>query len=112
MDAFSTGSSFSDQVNQIPAQIYSKPEESAEIKCSHSIKGYNQILWYKQAENGQFQFLGYMLAGSAVPEAGLDVKFGGSANEGSTATIIISRLSLGSSAVYFCAASLHGATCR
>lgn len=40
----------SDQVYQT-ADMFSKPEGTAKINCSHSIENYNRILWYKQYKN-------------------------------------------------------------
>uniref|UniRef100_A0A3P8SAT9 Immunoglobulin V-set domain-containing protein n=1 Tax=Amphiprion percula TaxID=161767 RepID=A0A3P8SAT9_AMPPE len=103
----STGSSTSDQVYQTPANIYKKKGETAKIHCSHSILNYNSILWYKQLENRQLQFLGYVYYNNAYPEAGVDVKMEGNAEKEKTCTLIAEALSLDSSAVYFCAASYH-----
>ncbi|KAM7376298.1 hypothetical protein PAMP_006040 [Pampus punctatissimus] len=99
-----SGLSLSDQVHQTPADMYKKPEEqNTKITCSHSIQNYNQILWYKQNKK-QLQLLGYMLADSGTPETGVDVKIEGSADKDQNCTLTIERLSLNSSAVYFCAA--------
>lgn len=108
-DAFPTGASLSDQVHQTPPDIYIKNRgETTTISCSHSIDSYDRILWYKQADDGQLQFLGYMYAKSPNPEPGLGVKMEGSANKGQTCTLTTEKLN--SSAVYFCAARLHSAT--
>ncbi|KAM7403599.1 hypothetical protein PAMA_004175 [Pampus argenteus] len=97
-----SGSSLSDQVSQTPPDRYNKPGETTTIRCLHSIQNYNQIFWYKQS-NKQLQLLGYMLAGSGKPEAGVDVKIEGSADKDQNCTLTIEGLSLNSSAVYFCA---------
>ncbi|KAL7380197.1 hypothetical protein ABVT39_013510 [Epinephelus coioides] len=54
------------KVYQTPADIYSEPEETAKINCSHSVQNYDQILWYKQTKNSQLQLLGYMYVGSSL----------------------------------------------
>ncbi|XP_037602425.1 uncharacterized protein LOC119474477 [Sebastes umbrosus] len=105
-----SGSSLSDQVYQTPPDMYNKQEETATIKCSHSIDSYNRILWYKQTKDGQLKLLGYMLDTLGQPETGLGVKMEGSAAKDQTCTLTIERLNLSSSAVYFCAASLHSAS--
>ncbi|KAG7509766.1 immunoglobulin lambda-1 light chain-like [Solea senegalensis] len=105
-----SGSSLSDKVKQTPAHMIKKSTETANISCSHSIDSYNQILWYKQLNNRQLQLLGYMLANIGKPETGADVKIHGSANKDQNCTLTIETLDLNSSAVYFCAASLHSAT--
>lgn len=105
---FSTGASLSDKVHQKPRVMFVNPDERAKINCSHSIDGYNRILWYKQT-NGEFEFLGYMLAGIPTAEKGLDIKMEGSADKGQTCTLTTERLALSGSAVYFCAA-FHSAS--
>ena len=105
---FSTGLSLSDQVHQTPADMFSQPGGEAKINCFHTIVNYDKILWYKQT-NRQLQFLGYMYA-SPNPEDGAGVKIEGSANKDKNCTLTIEELTLNSSAVYFCAASLHSAT--
>lgn len=105
---FSTGSSLSDKVYQTPADMFKNPGETAKIQCLHRIQGYNRILWYKKS-NRQLQFLGYMFSVNGNPENGLNVKMEGSANEDKTCTLINEGLSLNSSAVYYCAASVHSA---
>ena len=77
VDAFSTGSSLSDQVYQTPAHMYNKTGETAKISCSHSIQSYNRILWYKQF-NKQLQLLGYMDFNKGSPEPGVNVTIEGS----------------------------------
>ncbi|KAI3367357.1 hypothetical protein L3Q82_026164 [Scortum barcoo] len=105
------GSSFSDRVHQNPADIYRNPGRKAVIDCSHTIiDTYDNIIWYKQLENGQLQFLGYMYTNMYNPEAGLGVKISGRAEKDQTCTLTIDEVSLNSSAVYFCAASLHSVT--
>ncbi|KAI3367447.1 hypothetical protein L3Q82_026302 [Scortum barcoo] len=105
-----SGSSFSDRVYQNPADIYRNPGRKAVIDCSHTIDTYDNIIWYKQLENGQLQFLGYMYTNMYNPEAGLGVKISGRAEKDQTCTLTIDEVSLNSSAVYFCAASLHSVT--
>ena len=110
LNLFSTGSSLSDKVQQRPANIYKKPAETAEISCSHSIDTYDRILWYKQINNRQLQFLGLMYVDTEFPEPGSGVKMAGNGNKDQNVTLTIEGLNLNSSAVYFCAASLHSDT--
>ncbi|KAL7379690.1 hypothetical protein ABVT39_004172 [Epinephelus coioides] len=106
-----SGSSLSDQVYQTPADMYNNQGETATINCSHSIDYQDRILWYKQSKHKQPQFLGYMVATTGNLEKNhLDVKIVGNANKGKTCTLTIDRLSLNSSAVYFCAIRLHSDT--
>uniref|UniRef100_A0A3Q1EMS4 Ig-like domain-containing protein n=1 Tax=Acanthochromis polyacanthus TaxID=80966 RepID=A0A3Q1EMS4_9TELE len=92
-------------VDQIPTDIYKEQGQTAIIYCSHRIDSYNKILWYKQLENGQLQYLGYLNIKNGNPEKGLNVTIEGDANKGETSTLTIKSLSESSSAVYFCAAN-------
>lgn len=105
-----TGSSLHNQVQQDPAEIYYRAEETAKISCSHSFQYYDKILWYKQSRNDQMQFLGYMNVNDGYPETDANVEISGSAIQGSTCTLTIKGLIVNSSAVYFCAAS-HTVRC-
>uniref|UniRef100_A0A668SJB4 Ig-like domain-containing protein n=1 Tax=Oreochromis aureus TaxID=47969 RepID=A0A668SJB4_OREAU len=98
---------FHDQVFQTPANMYKNQGQRAEINCSHSIAGYDRILWYKQTKSKQLHFLGYMVVSQGAPESGWRVDIKGSANPHQTCTLIIKDLTLNSSAVYFCAARYH-----
>uniref|UniRef100_A0A673YU27 Ig-like domain-containing protein n=1 Tax=Salmo trutta TaxID=8032 RepID=A0A673YU27_SALTR len=97
----------SSQVYQSPASLYKNPGELAKMECSHSISAYNVILWYKQSNYREFVFLGYMTAKTANPEVGFGIE--GDASAGGTSTLTINQLTPNSSAVYYCAASLHSA---
>ncbi|CAL8297274.1 unnamed protein product [Arctogadus glacialis] len=107
-----SGASNSDKVHQTPPEMVVAIESRAmaPLKCSHSIKDYNRILWYKQQRNDkQLQFLGYIFLKDAIPEKGMDVAMSGSAEQDQIATLRIQNISVESSAVYFCAASFHNA---
>lgn len=105
---FFAGSSVRDQIIQIPTQTFYKPEDIAELKCSHSVRGYDRILWYRQTQDQKLQLLGYMIGTSKFPEPQLGVTLGGSADEGQTSTLTIAGLwSRDSSGVYYCAARHH-----
>ena len=83
------------------------------LSCSHSIKDYDRILWYKQQRiDKKLEFLGYIYSTNANPEKGMAVKMGGSADEGKTAMLTIQNISAESSAVYFCAASTQCSVLR
>lgn len=104
----SPGSSFSSQVYQSPVALYKNQGKLAKMECSHSISSYDRILWYKQSNYRELVFLGYMTAKIGFPEAGFDIE--GDANAGGTSTLTINQLTPNSSAVYYCAASLHSAS--
>ncbi|KAF3700860.1 T-cell receptor beta chain V region C5 Precursor [Channa argus] len=104
-----SGSSVSDDVHQIPADIIKNKRKAAKINCYHTNDNYDQILWYKQAENKQLQLLGYYYVGSANLEPGVNMKIEGGANKNQNCTLTIEGLNSSSSAVYFCAARYHSA---
>ncbi|CAJ1074744.1 uncharacterized protein LOC119474477 [Xyrichtys novacula] len=103
-----SGSSLSDQVHQIQSDIYAKSGEAVEIQCVHSIANYDRIMWYRQTEDGQLHYLGYMVSTLGYPSSGLQIKGNAAANQ--TCTLRIDKVALNSSAVYFCAASYHSTT--
>lgn len=103
----SAGSPASEQVDQTPANIYTKGED-AKIHCSHSIQNYYQILWYKQSKK-QLQLLGYMNYDKSNPEPGVNVTMDGGAEKDQNCTLTIEDIKASSSGVYFCAASNHSA---
>uniref|UniRef100_A0A671XM96 Immunoglobulin V-set domain-containing protein n=1 Tax=Sparus aurata TaxID=8175 RepID=A0A671XM96_SPAAU len=82
-------------------RVYSKRNERAKINCSHSIDSYNRILWYKQT-NGEFEFLGYMLATEAPFSKS---KFTMSRPAVLTSSLRIHPVQAADSAVYYCASS-------
>uniref|UniRef100_A0A8K9UZL6 Immunoglobulin V-set domain-containing protein n=1 Tax=Oncorhynchus mykiss TaxID=8022 RepID=A0A8K9UZL6_ONCMY len=89
----------SNQVHQSPASLYKNQGKSAKMVCSHSISGYDRVLWYKQSNYREFVFLGYMIGTSGFPEAGFVIE--GDANAGGTSTLTINQLTPNSSAVYY-----------
>lgn len=96
-------------MRQSPADIYQKPGAAAKVSCSHSIQNYNVILWYKKS-NLKMQLLGYMYVNNPNLEEEVttdNVTIEGDANKDKNCTLTIKGLSLTSSAVYFCAATLH-----
>lgn len=106
--SLSPGSYLRSQVYQSPASLYKNQGELAKMECSHSISSYNRILWYKQSNYRELLLLGYMVGKTGYPEAGFGIE--GDANAGGTSTLTINQLTPNSSAVYYCAASLHSAS--
>ena len=85
-------------------------EATVMLNCSHSIKDYERIFWFKQQRNDkQLKLLGSLFTTQGNPEKGIDIVLSGSAYEDQTGTLTIPNLSVDSSAVYFCAASFHNA---
>ncbi|MEQ2237467.1 hypothetical protein ILYODFUR_023359 [Ilyodon furcidens] len=104
-----SGSSLSDQIVQTPVEMFESLGKTFTISCSHSIQSYDQILWYKQSEGHEMQFLGYVYGTGAFPEKGLNVTMDGNANKDQTCTLTIKGLNVKTRAVYFCAARYHSA---
>ncbi|PWA29579.1 hypothetical protein CCH79_00007867 [Gambusia affinis] len=104
-----TGSSPSDQIVQIPADMFKNPGETAKISCTHSIPDYDRVLWYKQSKLHEMTLLGYMLGDDGYPEKEINVNIDGSANKDKNSTLTVAELSPDSSAVYYCAARYHSA---
>ncbi|KAL7862358.1 hypothetical protein SRHO_G00137990 [Serrasalmus rhombeus] len=90
-------------VVQNPPDLIKHQNDTAEIKCAHTVKDYNRMLWYKHDQATSFKFMGYLNLQTPNPEAEFEnIKLSGDGrNNGS---LIISRLSVNDSAVYFCAA--------
>ena len=110
---FSEGASLSDQVHQTPPEMVVAIESgpTVTLECSHSIKNYDQILWYKQLRNDKkLVFLGYISSTTKFPEAG--VIMSGSADQDQTVELRILNISMESSALYFCAARFHNQRIR
>uniref|UniRef100_A0A669BCQ7 Immunoglobulin V-set domain-containing protein n=1 Tax=Oreochromis niloticus TaxID=8128 RepID=A0A669BCQ7_ORENI len=82
-------------------------EKNTTLRCLHTISSYNRFLWYKQSQGGQLQLLGYMWGSRPTLEANVSATLDGSADENKNCTLTIEKLQQDSSAVYFCAASLH-----
>uniref|UniRef100_A0AAZ3RU14 Ig-like domain-containing protein n=1 Tax=Oncorhynchus tshawytscha TaxID=74940 RepID=A0AAZ3RU14_ONCTS len=84
------------EVNQTPTILWELKESDALMNCSHT-KGssYFQMYWYRQ------------LPGEGIKQV---VYTKGDANAGGTSTLTINQLTPNSSAVYYCAASLHSAS--
>ncbi|XP_034531368.1 uncharacterized protein LOC117806520 [Notolabrus celidotus] len=99
-----SGVSVGKEVNQDPSDVIKRLGEPAIFNCRHKISGYNRILWYKQLEDGQMEYLGYMNVNTGYPEDKDKVSITGNANENENCTLTIKEVDLNSSAVYFCAA--------
>lgn len=100
------GSSRHGEVVQTPADVLGSPGGRVEISCSHTIKNYDRMYWYRQSGR-RLQLLGYMNFIVGYPQDGLGVNIRGSALAGQNCTLAVERLNVRSSAVYYCAASLH-----
>uniref|UniRef100_A0A673NNK6 Immunoglobulin V-set domain-containing protein n=1 Tax=Sinocyclocheilus rhinocerous TaxID=307959 RepID=A0A673NNK6_9TELE len=105
---FLTGESLSDQVHQNPPHLITKVEKTVQISCSHTIKDYNMILWYQQLKgNSALNLIGYVYYKDPTTENQYKNQFsiGGNGEESSTLNVTLEREHVGSTAVYYCAAS-------
>lgn len=66
--SFSTGSGVCSVV-QNPPDLIKSLEEVAEIKCAHTVKNYNRILWYKHSHNTGLTLMENLNVGSPQEEA-------------------------------------------
>ncbi|KAM3594696.1 uncharacterized protein V6R79_012416 [Siganus canaliculatus] len=99
-----SGSSLRDQVHQTPPDMFTQQGQKAQIQCSHRIQNYDQILWYKQTD-GRLELLGYMYIDNPTLEREVNVKIEGNAEKDQNCTLTVEKLTVSSSAVYYCAAS-------
>ncbi|KAF5891690.1 T-cell receptor beta variable [Clarias magur] len=61
-------------VIQNPPHLIKPQDEFAEIKCAHTVKSYDRILWYKHSQDSGFTFMGYIYTTISKPEAEFDPK--------------------------------------
>uniref|UniRef100_A0A3Q2YBK0 Ig-like domain-containing protein n=1 Tax=Hippocampus comes TaxID=109280 RepID=A0A3Q2YBK0_HIPCM len=102
------------KVHQTPPYLMKQVEDDTnELSCSHSITGYDIILWYKQDRGGAMELLGYLNEKFPVVEDHWKGKFSFSGDSNQQSNLIITDLRINDSAVYFCAAStVVISTCR
>ncbi|XP_019727816.1 uncharacterized protein LOC109517231 [Hippocampus comes] len=94
------------KVHQTPPYLMKQVEDDTnELSCSHSITGYDIILWYKQDRGGAMELLGYLNEKFPVVEDHWKGKFSFSGDSNQQSNLIITDLRINDSAVYFCAAS-------
>ncbi|KAL7862347.1 hypothetical protein SRHO_G00137880 [Serrasalmus rhombeus] len=97
-----TGSALCNVV-QNPPDLIKNQNDTAEIKCAHSVTNYERILWYKHTQTTKLKFMGYLNNQFPNPETEF-AKISLSGDGRNNGSLIISRLSVNDSAVYFCAA--------
>ncbi|KAA8581849.1 hypothetical protein FQN60_008589, partial [Etheostoma spectabile] len=100
------GASNTNSVIQTPPFIIKRTGESvsSEINCSHSMTGYDRILWYKQDEQKALKLLGYLNVMHPYPEDDVKGKISFDGDGRKHSDITVSGLSLNDNGVYFCAA--------
>uniref|UniRef100_A0A674AM91 Ig-like domain-containing protein n=1 Tax=Salmo trutta TaxID=8032 RepID=A0A674AM91_SALTR len=94
------------EVTQIPTILWGLKGSDTPMNCSHT-KGstYFQMYWYRQLPGEGMKQVAFTIPNSK-PEYSGDFN----ANAGGTSTLTINQLTPNSSAVYYCAASLHSAS--
>lgn len=108
---FHTGwSSAVKNVHQTPPDLIKNLQQSTELNCSHSIPGYDVMLWYKQSDSDELQILGHLNMHLKNPEQSLTNKISLDGNGENTGKITIKNLQLNDSAVYYCAVRRHSVT--
>uniref|UniRef100_A0A671RWB2 Immunoglobulin V-set domain-containing protein n=1 Tax=Sinocyclocheilus anshuiensis TaxID=1608454 RepID=A0A671RWB2_9TELE len=103
-----SGESLSDQVHQNPPHLITKAEKTVQLSCSHTINGYRIILWYQQLKgNSALNLIGYVNYNAPTTEDQYKNQFsiGGNGAESSTINITLKREHVGTTAIYYCAAS-------
>lgn len=105
------GSSLSDKVHQNPHDMLENVLESPVLHCSHSISSYNRILWYKQTQDRQLVFLGYLLGSEPQLETEVKNKLALEGNGNDNGKLTIKNLEFNDTGTYFCAASPQCHTC-
>ncbi|KAL7862343.1 hypothetical protein SRHO_G00137840 [Serrasalmus rhombeus] len=102
---FLFGFSHCNSVIQTPLHLFENRDESPTIECSHTVKNYDQIYWYKQTQSQELTLLGYVYGRSEPKkEPEFETKVDMTGDGYSKVSLTIINLSLTDSAVYFCAA--------
>ncbi|KAL6477481.1 hypothetical protein MHYP_G00133160 [Metynnis hypsauchen] len=91
-------------VVQNPLDLIKNQNDTAEIKCAHSVKDYERILWYKHTQATKLKLMGYLHVQTPNNEAEFEKKITLSGDGRNNGSLIISSLSVNDSAVYYCAA--------
>ncbi|KAF5891694.1 T-cell receptor beta variable [Clarias magur] len=79
-------------VIQNPPDLINSQDEFAEIKCAHTVKSYDQILWYKHSQDSGFTLMGYIFNNSPKLEAEFDPKIKLSGNGRNNGSLTINNL--------------------
>ncbi|KAG9336779.1 hypothetical protein JZ751_003127 [Albula glossodonta] len=101
-----TGLAHGANVLQSPPSLLLRSGEAAELHCSHSISGYNTILWYRRSAGaGALELLGHLYHNNENPEPGMEksITLKGDGKKSGTLTIS-NNTSADNNVVYFCAA--------
>lgn len=101
----STGSGIC-SVDQNPPDLIKYQDEFAKIKCAHTVKNYDRILYYKRSQDTGLTLMGYLFNNSPKLEEAFQrfSKIELSGDGRNNGSLTIKSLSVNDSAVYFCAA--------
>lgn len=106
-----TGSVVNGSVYQSPSNLIKTERNSAEMVCSHNVSSYTMIFWYKQTFGHEFTLLGYIWNKNNFPEADFTDKISLAGDGSKNGSLKVNDLAPSDSAMYYCAASLHGVMC-
>nr|XP_014347130.1 PREDICTED: uncharacterized protein LOC102354169 [Latimeria chalumnae] len=100
------------EVTQTPTSLHKRVGGSSEMQCQHGDSNKNNMLWYQQNPRTGPKLIGYAIATSkATNEKDFpEDKFQIVKETAMKGSLTIKELTAADSAVYFCAASQHGAT--
>uniref|UniRef100_A0A674BW70 Ig-like domain-containing protein n=1 Tax=Salmo trutta TaxID=8032 RepID=A0A674BW70_SALTR len=103
------------EVTQIPTIVWGLKGSDAPMNCSHTKgSGYFQMYWYRQLPGEGMKQVAFTIPNSKPEYSGdfSEDKFSAKkpVAESGTSTLTINQLTPNSSAVYYCAASLHSAS--
>lgn len=94
-------------VHQSPPHMLKNHGESAELRCSHLNTDFDHILWFKQTEDDNLIYFGYLNLKHPYPENIYKDKIQLDRDGSSAGTLTIKNLMVNDSSVYFCAARRH-----
>lgn len=96
----------SQNVEQSPPDLIKSLGDSAVLNCSHSIKDFEVILWFKQ-DGRRFILFGYINLNFYYPEDELKQKISFAGDGRNNATLTINKLTAADNGVFYCAARRH-----
>lgn len=96
----------SQDVTQFPPDLIGNLTDAPVLHCSHSIQGFEHILWYKH-DGRRFNFFGYINLNYLYPEEEVKNKVTFAGDGRNNVTFTINSLTSDDNGVYYCAARRH-----